>query len=319
MKRFAVVLLVSVFAFGLGACDQASISIVDGVRATRIDTPRVDGEHELNDYEVVVIESREALVATIESTTDHDLGYKAHGDSVAFVDFTDAFDEAYFASNIIILIIIDEFSQSVRHRVADVHSDQGQLGLHVERLIPPVHVDALGSWHLVVELDRERFDADTVDVRMTTYQEMPYEGGFNAARTWAPYDEVSEGLYIIETHEALLAYLEANEATFNFDSTFGGHASFRDVVGQYDEAYFATRKLAFVVVVEASGSNYHRFIEPRFLEDGTLELRFERVTPIVGTTDIAIWHLIVELDKGEHAADNVVTRFTDTYLDDSAS
>ena len=318
MKKWLLVIMMGIVILTVAACDEATISSMDGVPGTRIYTPRVEGQHRLDDYEVVTIGSREALDAYIEDTTSYNFSPTSLEETVDFITFVEHFDDAYFKSNVLIFVVMDEFSQSLRHRLADVHLDNGQLRLHVERFIPPTFVEALGSWHLVIELDRDTYTYEDVEVLVTTYQEMAYDNGFYAVRTPASYGDVNEGLVIIETYEALMDYLETHGETFNFTSAFGGRPEFIDTIEGYDESYFDTGKLAFVVVVEGSGSNYHRFIGPRFIDDDTLELRFERVIPFIGTADIATWHLIVELDKEEHTAIDIVPRFTNTYLDDES-
>ncbi|NLO63198.1 MAG: hypothetical protein GX099_07220, partial [Clostridiaceae bacterium] len=59
----------------------------------------------------------------------------------------------------------------------------------------------------------------------------------------------------------------------------------------YDDAFFSKNALLIVVVQEPSGSNRHEFLG--FGEKN--EIRIRRIVPEVGTTDMADWHILIEL------------------------
>ncbi len=316
MKKWILIGLMALAIATLTACDEATITADDGVRATRIATPRTEGEHRLGDYDVVLIDSREALEAYIEATTWFGFAERTPENSIDFASFIDDFDEAYFEAFIVVLVVMEEFSQSVQHQLTSIEVANGHATLQVDRVIPPVYVEALGSWHLVVELDRDEYDISEAEVMMTTYEETEHRGDFLAIRTQYASDEDTTRLHVIDTYEALRAFVEANEGTYNYGVGYGG-SSFLEAIARYDETYFETGKIAIVIVTEPSGSNRHAF-HGAYFKDGTLELHFERIIPHIGTADMATWHLVVELDKEDHAADEITYRFTKTILDDAS-
>ena len=71
-----------------------------------------------------------------------------------------------------------------------------------------------------------------------------------------------------------------------------------DGIEKYDETYFSEHILALVVLEEPSGSIRHE-VEEVFINDGVLTFQIKRNVPEVGTSDMAQWHIIVEMKKSE--------------------
>lgn len=108
-------------------------------------------------------------------------------------------------------------------------------------------------------------------------------------------------VHIIRSVEELTAYYEANKETFYLgrnenpasDSTIG----FLDACDKYDEAFFESKYLLFVLLEEGSGSIRHKVTRVQQLPGNQLSVNIDTITPEIGTEDMAQWHIILELDK----------------------
>lgn len=102
---------------------------------------------------------------------------------------------------------------------------------------------------------------------------------------------------ILESAASLEAYIEDNHLRYDLgcreaasaDSTIG----FVMAVEGYDEAWFEENVLVLVILEEGSGSNRHEV--KGVTAKG--EILIERIVPEVGTCDMAVWHIMLELPK----------------------
>ena len=100
---------------------------------------------------------------------------------------------------------------------------------------------------------------------------------------------------IVQSAEELTNYISENRDEFDFESweatdTEEAHGMLT-AIDAYDDAFFSKNALLIVVVQEPSGSNRHEFLG--FGEKN--EIRIRRIVPEVGTTDMADWHILIEL------------------------
>lgn len=73
-----------------------------------------------------------------------------------------------------------------------------------------------------------------------------------------------------------------------FDKTFSN----------YNESYFENNILYIAVIVEGSGSIRHNVLDIEYGDD-TMTVTIERLSPDVGTCDMAQWHLLVEVKRDD--------------------
>lgn len=104
------------------------------------------------------------------------------------------------------------------------------------------------------------------------------------------YDNYKE-IYDLEHHEQVYS-----------DTTIG----FLDAIEQYDDAFFADRDLIILVLEEGSGSIRHEVNGIRPYYDNTWQLTVRRITPEVCTDDMALWHLLIEVQKNLIAEDETI-------------
>ena len=86
--------------------------------------------------------------------------------------------------------------------------------------------------------------------------------------------------------------LEPREQVYS-DSTIG----FLDACDRYDEAFFETHYLIFVLLEEPSGSIRHQVQSVEQTQDEKLSISIDHQVPEAGTDDMAQWHIILELSR----------------------
>lgn len=107
---------------------------------------------------------------------------------------------------------------------------------------------------------------------------------------------------IVKTKDELLAYYEKNKDTYwlgrKSDLYEGARDDgFLDVCDLYDEAFFTKKALLMVLLEEGSGSVRHRVDCALLRYDGILEVSISALVPEAGTDDMALWHVMIELDR----------------------
>lgn len=95
--------------------------------------------------------------------------------------------------------------------------------------------------------------------------------------------------------EELADYISANQDIYNLGSweseSSDTPVGFLDAVSAYDEEFFSKNALLMVIVEEPSGSIRHEFTG--FGEKNSILI--ERLVPEVCTTDMANWHILIEV------------------------
>ena len=78
---------------------------------------------------------------------------------------------------------------------------------------------------------------------------------------------------------------------------------FLDACDKYDETYFESNNLVFIILEEGSGSIRHEITDVRVCRDENgaplgWNITIDRIVPEVGTDDMAQWHLLLEVQMG---------------------
>ena len=111
---------------------------------------------------------------------------------------------------------------------------------------------------------------------------------------------------LIRSVDELNDYYENNKDTFDLerkgklyaDTTIG----FLDACDKYDEAFFESKYLVFVLLEEGSGSVRHEVTWVGMDDAGQLSVNINSLVPEIGTCDMAQWHIILELDRNAEVA-----------------
>lgn len=98
---------------------------------------------------------------------------------------------------------------------------------------------------------------------------------------------------VIRSRQELEKYYEANSVNFSLDGAF------TELMKAYDEAYFEAKDLILVLLEENSGSVRHEItgFKPLHNGEGDWQITCKRKVPEIGTTDMAQWHIFVEVEK----------------------
>ncbi len=86
---------------------------------------------------------------------DHRRQNPASDSTIGFLDAIDKYDEEYFSEQILIMVLVEEPSGSIRHKVNYVKKgSDGRLYIDVHRIIPGAGTDDLGEWHILIEPEK---------------------------------------------------------------------------------------------------------------------------------------------------------------------
>lgn len=107
---------------------------------------------------------------------------------------------------------------------------------------------------------------------------------------------------VIRSPEELEAYREANEDRYDLAQW--------DVAERYDASYFEANALLLVLLEEPSGSNRHEVRGVTVGENG-IEIGIDRILPEIGTTDMAEWHIFIEIAAEDLVSDEIAVLFED--------
>ncbi len=148
----------------------------------------------------VVIRSVEELKAYYEANKDvFDLGSHAPGadTTLGFLDAAATYDAAYFEDRILVLVLLEEGSGSIRHTVKKVQMGQdGKLYISIRTIVPEVGTCDMAQWHIFVEPEagvQVQNESDVVILLeiedSETQPETVYaEHGFASIRFTLPYN-----------------------------------------------------------------------------------------------------------------------------------
>ena len=179
MKKFIALVLAFVFVLGLVGCNQKE-GLPQGGKTEDIgsvnqDIPepesyafeaqyiRTDGYSEERSYPYcIVIDSKEELEAYYDANKEQfDLERKelVYSDTtIGFLDACDKYNDTYFESNNLVLVVLQEDSGSIRHEITDVRAHRDENGavlgwdITIDRIVPEVGTDDMAQWHLFLEV-----------------------------------------------------------------------------------------------------------------------------------------------------------------------
>lgn len=131
---------------------------------------RTNGCHEDVEYPVVkIIRSVEELNAYYnENKERYDLerNDKVYSDTtIGFLDACDKYTAGYFEDQILVMVLLEEGSGSIRHNVDNVkHGSDGKLYISIRRDVPEVGTDDMAEWHILIEPEKDITVASESDV-----------------------------------------------------------------------------------------------------------------------------------------------------------
>lgn len=180
MKRKMIAALTVLLLAGLGGC-RGSHDGATSKETTGGATPigftamsiRTDGYHEDVQYPVItVITTKSQLNEYYAANTDKYFLERripvVPSTGQGFLDAADSYDDAFFKSHTLVLILIEEGSGSVRHEVTKVVQNSDTVDITVRRDVPRVGTADMAQWHIFVELDNTQYNAAKTHVDFET-------------------------------------------------------------------------------------------------------------------------------------------------------
>lgn len=129
------------------------------------------GSEQITYPKAVVIHSLQELQAYYEANKEtfhlERREDPASDSTVGFLDACDRYDDTYFETRVLILVLLEEGSGSIRHQVTSVVMDQtGTLNIQIAKKVPEVGTCDMAQWHLFVEPAEGVTVADENNVRI---------------------------------------------------------------------------------------------------------------------------------------------------------
>lgn len=153
---------------------------------------RTNGYHEDVKYPVVtLICSTDELRAYYEANRDkysleRRTGTIYSDSTIGFLDACDKYDEKYFENQILVMVLLEEGSGSIRHEVEGVSTLDGEMIVEIKTLVPEAGTEDMAEWHILIEPEAgvDVKDADSITVLLNgkdvteKTEEIFYEKGF---------------------------------------------------------------------------------------------------------------------------------------------
>lgn len=143
---------------------------------------RTDGYHEDLSYPIVyVIHSAEELKTYYEENKSlYDLDRRenpASDQTIGFLDACDRYDDSYFENRILLMVLLQEGSGSIRHQVDSLTlTENSQLSVAITSLIPEVGTDDMALWHILIAPEAGISVSDAEDVFVYLDDKLAWEG-----------------------------------------------------------------------------------------------------------------------------------------------
>lgn len=106
-------------------------------------------------------------VIMIHSMKELDNYYESASKSFQMDDFKramDDYDDNWFDSNLLILVVIEENSGSIAHKVASVSTDSNVLEIKISRTIPETGTCDMAQYHILINISLSDYNGETPKV-----------------------------------------------------------------------------------------------------------------------------------------------------------
>lgn len=96
-----------------------------------------------------------------QNKTAYSLDFSQDG-KPSFAEATESYDDLFFAENDLILVVLEEPSGSIRHKVRSLTLTPSGLNRieydirpEIDRIVPEVQTDDMAEWHILIEVPKE--------------------------------------------------------------------------------------------------------------------------------------------------------------------
>lgn len=123
---------------------------------------RTDGYVAGKDYPVVtLIQSKEDAKAYYEANKGT---YRMEGPTPGLADALLGYDDAYFRDHLLIVVLLEEPSGSIRHKVTGVVQTDDRTRVLIQRTRPDGAATAdMAEWHILVEIGKQGYAGTKAD------------------------------------------------------------------------------------------------------------------------------------------------------------
>jgi len=162
MKKF-ITLLILIFIFTLLAgCNPVNTFSCDdplNLKDISIEYTRTDGYHSDMSYPCIqVIKSENELLEYYQKQKD-----KFNMDS-DFKDRMAYYDESFLKYNVLVIILIQESSGSIRHELESVTTDDDSVIFGIKRIIPEMGTTDMAQWHILISIPSVSYNDEDIKV-----------------------------------------------------------------------------------------------------------------------------------------------------------
>lgn len=203
MKKWFLVLLAAVLLLVSSACRASTQGRggpgIDAPEKGQLVTPEKGRPVPPEEYGVQYIRTngyREGAgfpqAVIIRSTEELDGYYRANRDTfdlereenvssdstIGFLDACDKYDATYFEKGYLVLVLLEEGSGSVRHKVTEVSAnDGGELTVQIDTISPEIGTCDMAEWHIILEMSNNTYVKDESAVRVFLDGRLAYDQG----------------------------------------------------------------------------------------------------------------------------------------------
>lgn len=116
-------------------------------------------------------------VKIIRSVEELKAYYEANKDIyhlVEFLDASDKYDEAYFENQILVMVVLEEGSGSISHKVTNVGvmgiNEAKMMTIEIDRIFPELGTCDMAQWHILIEPEAGILVEDEEDIYVTLHE-----------------------------------------------------------------------------------------------------------------------------------------------------
>ena len=180
MKKYLVILLCIFSTMLICACaskeNDKNISVSDNVGEREPDAYsfsaqciRTDGGMDGMTYpQVVIIDNEKELEKYYEQNKEHySLEHRdqVYADTtIGFLDACKMYDEKYFVDHNLVMVLVEEGSGSIRHKVTSIRWTGEHWEISIKRETPEWCTDDMALWHILIEMQMGKVITDSKDV-----------------------------------------------------------------------------------------------------------------------------------------------------------
>ena len=239
-----------------------------------------------------------------------------------------AYDEAFFAERSLLVFQLSAESGSIRYRNPNISYDKSTdtIAVTVEKCIPEAGTCDMASWLLLVPLEADMAEAETVrlsvsviregtDISEPTSIQSDAEGVYITRISYVdhkevlnniPYETISANtgtafsLMRFSRWEEFSAWKEENLLPHESVKGYGQDGQATTAAAVFDEAFFEENALFVLLWSESSGSYSHEFRSATCDKAGEVTVVVQTTRPQLHTDDMASWLLFLPI-KPEYA------------------